>query len=460
MGQSEGLIGEKLGSFRIEAVLGSGAMGVVYRGTNEKTGKAAAVKVVGERVTPKGARSATGSIAKPRSSSSSAIPTSSGSWPWGRFRGTSYIAMEYVQGETLDKVIARPRAPALARGGRAGDPDVRRAPLRTRAWRRPPRFEAVQPDGHGRRQDQADGFRDRQGPRRDGADGHRHERWEPPPTCRPNRSGARRPSATRPTSTRSGSSCTRCWSARRPSRETRRSCSMHCHLNEPPPRPSAKVAEIPKKLDELIVTLMAKSPTDRPWDAAAVGAQADRAARQGRARRRRSRWSGPRAAATRPEPSRGPAAPGDELSSIVLHPKRRGRKRAKPARREGTRGSAVGRSTGSGSFDRPSWFNRATIETALLALALVAIGGFIAYGFGPPARNTSIKHAEALMASSRRADWLTARDDYIKSSTDDFPTTLIANRLENGATRSCWKRPKAGDEVLDERRQDQLHGPR
>ena len=46
---------------------------------------------------------------------------------------------------------------------------------------------------------------------------------------------------------------------------------MHCHLNEPPPRPSAKVAEIPKELDELIVTLMAKAPADRPWDAAAVG---------------------------------------------------------------------------------------------------------------------------------------------------------------------------------------------
>ena len=46
---------------------------------------------------------------------------------------------------------------------------------------------------------------------------------------------------------------------------------MHCHLNEPPPRPSAKVQEIPKALDELVVTLMAKSPADRPWDAAAVG---------------------------------------------------------------------------------------------------------------------------------------------------------------------------------------------
>ena len=35
---------------------------------------------------------------------------------------------------------------------------------------------------------------------------------------------------------------------------------MHSHLNEPAPRPSAKVHEIPKALDELIVTLMAKAP--------------------------------------------------------------------------------------------------------------------------------------------------------------------------------------------------------
>ena len=46
---------------------------------------------------------------------------------------------------------------------------------------------------------------------------------------------------------------------------------MHCHLNEPPPRPSAKVHEIPKALDDLVVKLMAKAPADRPWDAAAVG---------------------------------------------------------------------------------------------------------------------------------------------------------------------------------------------
>ncbi len=89
------MIGEKLGSFRIEAILGSGAMGVVYRAINDSTGRQAAVKVVQRRARPERQASSNGSAARPRSSSSSATRTSSGSWRWGRFKGTSYFAMEY-----------------------------------------------------------------------------------------------------------------------------------------------------------------------------------------------------------------------------------------------------------------------------------------------------------------------------------------------------------------------------
>ena len=104
MSQGEGLIGEKLGSFRIEAVLGSGAMGVVYRGTNEKTGK------------PPRSRSWAASFAQKgtigqRFEREAEIlqqlrhPNIVRFLAWGKFRGTSYIAMEYVQGETVEKVI-------------------------------------------------------------------------------------------------------------------------------------------------------------------------------------------------------------------------------------------------------------------------------------------------------------------------------------------------------------------
>ena len=45
---------------------------------------------------------------------------------------------------------------------------------------------------------------------------------------------------------------------------------MHCHLNEPPPRASDRVPEVPEAMDELIVRLMAKAPHDRPQDATEV----------------------------------------------------------------------------------------------------------------------------------------------------------------------------------------------
>ena len=66
---------------------------------------------------------------------------------------------------------------------------------------------------------------------------------------------------------------------------------MHCHLNEPPPRPSSKITENPKCLDELILSLMAKSPAERPWDAAAAGVIL-RGLQDKVARAHRSPWSG------------------------------------------------------------------------------------------------------------------------------------------------------------------------
>ena len=102
------MIGEKLGSFRIEAVLGTGAMGVVYRATNESTGRPAAVKVISGEIAQQGK-------AYERFQREAEIlqqfrhPNIVRFLALGRFKGTSYFAMEYVPGETLEQ-IARTRA--------------------------------------------------------------------------------------------------------------------------------------------------------------------------------------------------------------------------------------------------------------------------------------------------------------------------------------------------------------
>jgi serine/threonine-protein kinase len=193
---------------------------------------------------------------------------------------------------------------------------------------------------------------------------------------------------------------------------------MHCHLNEAPPRASAKIAEIPKKLDELIVNLMAKSPTDRPWDAAAVGfiltELRDKAAR---GESIAMVWGSPGHTADHPpraphpNPAGGAAAPGEK-------PRKKLRKSSATA---GATRSSAGTRGGAGSDSESPWLNRSTIETSLLALALVVTGGFIGYWLWPPSKEYLYSQAETLMASTRRSDWLTARDDFIKPLEERFP---------------------------------------
>ncbi|HEV3122245.1 MAG TPA: protein kinase, partial [Isosphaeraceae bacterium] len=87
------MIGQKLGSFKIESKIGSGAMGIVYRGVHETTGKSAAVKVVTAELAQKG-------TAYERFKREAEIlqqfrhPNIVRFLAMGRFKGTSYFAME------------------------------------------------------------------------------------------------------------------------------------------------------------------------------------------------------------------------------------------------------------------------------------------------------------------------------------------------------------------------------
>ena len=100
------LVGQQLGPFAIDKELGSGAMGAVYRGTYAKTGQRVAIKVMAPGLGVKDSAAA-------RFEREAAIlkqfnhPNIVRLFGVGRFHGTPYYAMEYIDGESLDHVLTR-----------------------------------------------------------------------------------------------------------------------------------------------------------------------------------------------------------------------------------------------------------------------------------------------------------------------------------------------------------------
>ena len=269
MSQALSLIGEKLGSFRIESVVGSGAMGVVYRATNEKTGRIAAVKVVSTEF-------AQGGKIRDRFEREAEIlqqfrhPNIVRFLAVGRFRGTSYLAMEFVEGSTLEKSIfdreSLPWLEVVELGIQICDAlhyahqhgvvhrDLKPSNLMISADGKvkltdfgiAKDLDATALTGTGRTLGTA--------------------AYMAPEQIRGN------PAVSHKTDLYAlGVVLYQLLVGKPPFEGGTPVVLMHSHLNEPAPRPSARLHEIPKVLDELIVTLMAKAPADRPWDAAAVG---------------------------------------------------------------------------------------------------------------------------------------------------------------------------------------------
>jgi serine/threonine-protein kinase len=101
------LVGQQLGPFIVDKELGSGAMGTVYRGRYLKTGQVVAIKVMAPGL------GATNRTAADRFAREAAIlkqlkhPHIVGLFAIGKSQGMRYIAMEYIDGESLDKVMSR-----------------------------------------------------------------------------------------------------------------------------------------------------------------------------------------------------------------------------------------------------------------------------------------------------------------------------------------------------------------
>jgi eukaryotic-like serine/threonine-protein kinase len=426
MSQAQSLVGEKLGSFRIESVVGSGAMGVVYRSTNEKNGRVAAVKVVSTEF-------AQGGKIRDRFDREAAIlqqfrhPNIVRFLAVGRFRGTAYLAMEFVEGSTLEKAILErgslPWLEVVDLGIQVCDAlqyahqngvvhrDLKPSNLMLTADGKlkltdfgiAKDLDKTALTGTGRTLGTA--------------------AYMAPEQIRGT------PSVSHKTDLYAlGVVLYQLLVGKPPFEGGTPVVLMHSHLNEPAPRPSARIQEIPKVLDELVVNLMAKSPTDRPWDAAAVGFKlTELREKVDKGGSIAMVWpaQGPGAKSSR---ATGKGTGGLAADSAVTGDAAGTTARKKKSRRSGTllRGSGKGRTGGDGA----SWgLSRSTLETALLVVALFGIGGFIAYWVWPPNSAYLFRHAEMLMASTKRSDWRTARDEYMKELDERFPNHPYQEKL-------------------------------
>jgi serine/threonine protein kinase len=102
------LVGKQFGPFKVEKELGSGAMGSVYRGVDETTGKRVAIKIIAPGL-------ATNKTAIERFMRESGVlkrlthPNIAKYLGSGRYHGTPFYIMEFIQGESLDHILERRR---------------------------------------------------------------------------------------------------------------------------------------------------------------------------------------------------------------------------------------------------------------------------------------------------------------------------------------------------------------
>src|SRR5438477_12654410 len=100
------LVGKDLGPFHIEAELGTGAMGTVYRAVRRDTGKVVAIKVIAfgllanEVAVKRFEREA--DILKQLKHPNIVRYVGTGS-----YKKTPFFIMEFVEGESLDKFLGR-----------------------------------------------------------------------------------------------------------------------------------------------------------------------------------------------------------------------------------------------------------------------------------------------------------------------------------------------------------------
>jgi eukaryotic-like serine/threonine-protein kinase len=385
------MIGQKLGSYRIEAELGSGAMGVVYRGFNEVKNKPAAIKVISLEQMGKGK-------AMERFSRESDIlehfkhPNIVRYLARGRSGGKYYYAMEYIKGPTLEKVLrdrgSIPWREVAALGIQLCEAlqyshdngvvhrDLKPSnlmltetgQLKLTDFGIAKDLDGTALTGTGRTLGTATYMAPEQ------------IRGTPEISHKTDLYGL-------------GAVFYHLLTGVPPFSGSTALVMMHAHINEPPKRPSDKVEEMPKAFDDLVLALMAKEPKDRPWDAEAVAQilrdLMDKASRQATIKMVWPEKGSPESMPTR----------ADMIDPTLV--KKRKTKGSKKKEAEKT--------------------PRERLEVIGMVAALVVVASLIGYVVWPPSAAYLYSKAEPLMNSSDPLEWITAREQYIDPLDQRFP---------------------------------------
>jgi len=378
------MIGQKLGSFKVEAKIGAGAMGVVYRGVHETTGRVAAIKVLAADVAQKG-NAALRFRREADILQQFRHPNIVRFLAVGRYQGTAYIAMEFIKGRTLDELMEE-RGPLTWQEVAELGSQLCEALQYTHergVFHRDlkPSNLMIAEDGQLKLTDFGIAKDE------DATDLTATGRTMGTAAYMAPEQIRGTPEISQKTDLYSlGVMLYQMLVGVTPFQGKSAVVLMHAHLTEPPPRASDKVEEIPRALDDLILMLMAKAPADRPWDAAAVGLKL--------------------------EELRDRAAKGETIPMVWD----RSETGLMPTRDVGRLKPKVKKSPRRPEAALPPWAG-----TAGLVLALAAILGLAAYLIWPPGAEYLHRKAGALMASENPEDWRRAKAEYLDDLARRFP---------------------------------------
>ncbi|HEY7059317.1 MAG TPA: protein kinase [Vicinamibacterales bacterium] len=105
------MIGEDFGHYTIDARLGSGGMGVVYRAHDTRLQRTVAIKVMGGSSTGSSAAEHSRLLDEARAASALNHPNICTVYEVGEVSGRAFIAMEYVEGQPLGQLVGRDGLP-------------------------------------------------------------------------------------------------------------------------------------------------------------------------------------------------------------------------------------------------------------------------------------------------------------------------------------------------------------